>query len=99
MTQFQFFYCSDVLAHMYFFLQKVDITTVKKSDLAFTVPFKLTAARTDYVHAFVAYFDIEFSKCHKPIVFSTGMAGLVDVCSISNSAKSASSALHAPCCS
>jgi len=51
---------------------KVDITKVQKSDLTFTTPFKLTAARDDYIHAFVAYFDIEFSKCHKPIHFSTG---------------------------
>lgn len=51
---------------------KVDITTVKKSDLDFVAPFKLTAARNDYCHAFVAYFDIEFSKCHKPVYFSTG---------------------------
>jgi len=51
---------------------KVDILTVKKADLDFSSTFKLTAARNDYVHAFVAYFDIEFSKCHKPIYFSTG---------------------------
>jgi protein arginine N-methyltransferase 1 len=51
---------------------KVDITTVKKADLNFTAPFRLTAARNDFCHAFVAYFDIEFSKCHKPIHFSTG---------------------------
>lgn len=53
-------------------LLKVDITKVKKEDLTFSTPFKLTAARNDYIHAFVAYFDIEFSKCHKPIHFSTG---------------------------
>jgi len=51
---------------------RVDITKVKKEDLAFTSPFRLTAARNDYCHALVAYFDIEFSKCHKPIYFSTG---------------------------
>jgi len=51
---------------------KVDINTVKKSDLTFTSPFRLTATRNDYCHALVAYFDIEFSKCHKPIYFSTG---------------------------
>lgn len=51
---------------------KVDILTVKKSELDFSAPFKLTAGRNDYCHAFVAYFDIEFSKCHKPIYFSTG---------------------------
>jgi protein arginine N-methyltransferase 1 len=51
---------------------KVDITTVTKADLDFVSPFKLTAVRNDYCHALVAYFDIEFSKCHKPIYFSTG---------------------------
>jgi len=51
---------------------KVDITKVQKSDLSFSAPFRLTAARNDFVHAIVAYFDIEFSKCHKPIHFSTG---------------------------
>eukprot|EP01111_Echinosteliopsis_oligospora_P016098 TRINITY_DN656_c0_g1_i1.p1 TRINITY_DN656_c0_g1~~TRINITY_DN656_c0_g1_i1.p1 ORF type:complete len:347 (+),score=55.95 TRINITY_DN656_c0_g1_i1:164-1204(+) len=50
----------------------VDITTVKKSDLNFTSSFELKATRNDYCHAIVAYFDIEFSKCHKPIYFSTG---------------------------
>jgi len=51
---------------------RVDISKVQKSDLTFIAPFKLTAARDDYIHAFVAYFDIEFSKCHKPVHFSTG---------------------------
>jgi len=51
---------------------KVDITKVTKADLDFTTPFRLTAQRNDYIHAFVAYFDIEFSKCHKPVYFSTG---------------------------
>jgi len=51
---------------------KIDITTVTKADLDFSAPFRLTAGRNDYCHAFVAYFDIEFSKCHKPIYFSTG---------------------------
>ncbi|KNC76471.1 hypothetical protein SARC_11030 [Sphaeroforma arctica JP610] len=50
----------------------IDISTVKKEDLAFQVPFKLTATQTDYAHAFVMWFDIEFSKCHKPIYFGTG---------------------------
>lgn len=50
----------------------IDIMTVKLEDLAFKVPFRLVAARDDFCHAFVVYFDIEFSKCHKPIFFSTG---------------------------
>jgi len=51
---------------------KIDIARVKKEDLAFSTPFRLTATRNDYCHALVVYFDIEFSKCHKPIYFSTG---------------------------
>jgi len=51
---------------------RVDITKVTKADLTFTAPFLLKAQRNDYCHALVAYFDIEFSKCHKPVYFSTG---------------------------
>lgn len=46
--------------------------TVKKEDLEFSTTFSVTATRNDYVHAFVAWFDIAFSFCHKPITFSTG---------------------------
>jgi len=49
----------------------LDMHTVKIDDLAFKVPFKVTANRNDFCHALVAYFDIEFSKCHKSIYFST----------------------------
>ena len=28
--------------------------------------------RTDYIHAMIAWFDIEFAACHKPVRFSTG---------------------------
>jgi len=49
-----------------------DIANVKKEDLTFECPFKLRCARRDYIHALVAWFDIEFSHCHKPIHFSTG---------------------------
>jgi len=50
----------------------VDIHKVKLEELAWTAQFSLKASRNDYIHAFVVYFDIEFSKCHKPIRFSTG---------------------------
>lgn len=53
-------------------LKKIDIYTVKKEELAFTSPFKLVASRDDYIHAFIAWFDIEFTECHKHIHFSTG---------------------------
>ena len=41
-------------------------------DASFTAPFKLVAERDDYIHAFVAYFDVSFTKCHKFTGFSTG---------------------------
>ena len=53
-------------------IMTVDIHTVKVEDLTWMSPFKITATRNEYIHAFVAYFDIEFSKCHKNVVFATG---------------------------
>jgi len=50
----------------------VDLMTVTKEELTFRAPFRLTATRSDYVHALVAYFDIWFTPCHKTIHFSTG---------------------------
>lgn len=50
----------------------LDLYTVKASDLAFTSNFSIEVKRNDFVHALIAWFDIEFSKCHKPIRFSTG---------------------------
>jgi protein arginine N-methyltransferase 1 len=41
-------------------------------DASFTAPFKIVATRNDFIHALVAYFDVSFSKCHKPTGFSTG---------------------------
>ncbi|KAK2750948.1 type I protein arginine N-methyltransferase Rmt1 [Myotisia sp. PD_48] len=50
----------------------IDLNTVTVSDLAFKVPFNLLARRNDYVHALIAWFDIDFTACHKPVHFSTG---------------------------
>jgi protein arginine N-methyltransferase 1 len=50
----------------------IDLNTVKVEDLSFTRPFALRGTRNDFMHAFIAWFDVEFSKCHKPIAFSTG---------------------------
>ena len=50
----------------------LDLYTVTASDLAFSADFALKVQRSDFVHALIAWFDIEFSKCHKPIRFSTG---------------------------
>lgn len=54
--------------------QEVDIYTVKVEDLTFTSPFCLQVKRNDYVHALVAYFNIEFTRCHKRTGFSTSEA-------------------------
>ena len=50
----------------------LDLYTVTTDDLAFTAPFTLEVRRNDFIHALIAWFDIEFTKCHKPIRFSTG---------------------------
>ncbi|KZV69375.1 S-adenosyl-L-methionine-dependent methyltransferase [Peniophora sp. CONT] len=52
--------------------REIDIKTVQKEDLAFTAPFKLKATRDDYVHAFLAWFDVSFKCTHKQVSFSTG---------------------------
>ncbi|KAL4078309.1 S-adenosyl-L-methionine-dependent methyltransferase [Scleroderma yunnanense] len=53
-------------------IKHINLLTVKKEDLAFTAPFALTATRNDYIHAFLAWFDIFFECTHKKIQFSTG---------------------------
>ncbi|KAI9786594.1 MAG: type I protein arginine N-methyltransferase Rmt1 [Geoglossum umbratile] len=50
----------------------LDLYTVKPSDLAFSSPFTLEVRRDDFIHAIIAWFDIDFTACHKPIRFSTG---------------------------
>jgi protein arginine N-methyltransferase 1 len=50
----------------------LDLYKVQPKDLAFRVPYTLKARRNDFVHALIAWFDIEFTACHKPVKFSTG---------------------------
>ena len=50
----------------------LDLYTVQPADLTFTSPFTLDVRRNDFVHALIAWFDIDFTACHKPIRFSTG---------------------------
>jgi len=49
----------------------VDLNTVKSEDLSFKTPFICKATRDDYMHALIAWFDVEFSRCHKPVIIST----------------------------
>ncbi|KAH8828355.1 protein arginine N-methyltransferase [Flagelloscypha sp. PMI_526] len=50
----------------------IDLLTAKKEDLTFEAPFSLPCTRTDYVHAFLAWFDVSFECTHKKVKFSTG---------------------------
>lgn len=50
----------------------IDIYTVTKEQLDFKSDFNLTFKRDDYCHALVAYFSVEFSKCHTKTGLSTG---------------------------
>lgn len=52
-------------------LVDIDVATVEEV-ATFTAPFEMVCDRDDYIHALVAYFDVWFSKCHKPTGFSTG---------------------------
>eukprot|EP01128_Nolandella_sp_AFSM9_P002546 TRINITY_DN12912_c0_g1_i1.p1 TRINITY_DN12912_c0_g1~~TRINITY_DN12912_c0_g1_i1.p1 ORF type:complete len:369 (+),score=108.86 TRINITY_DN12912_c0_g1_i1:51-1109(+) len=49
----------------------IDLYTVTEEELSFAREFSVQATRSDYCHAFIAWFDVRFSKCHKPIYFST----------------------------
>ncbi|KAF7970694.1 hypothetical protein HWV62_23226 [Athelia sp. TMB] len=53
-------------------IKHIDLLTAKKEDLTFEAPFALKATRNDYVHAFLAWFDISFECTHKKVKFSTG---------------------------
>lgn len=50
----------------------IDLNTVTPQELAFSAPFTLRCQRNDFIHALIAWFDIDFTACHKPIRFSTG---------------------------
>jgi protein arginine N-methyltransferase 1 len=50
----------------------LDLYTCTTADLAFNYPFTLDVRRDDFIHALIAWFDIDFTACHKPIRFSTG---------------------------
>lgn len=50
----------------------LDILTCTKDDLQFASDFSLTVKKSDFCHAFVAYFECAFTQVHKPVVFSTG---------------------------
>lgn len=52
-------------------VKEVDLYVVKVGDLKFSSQFRLSVKRDDYIQAFVTFFNVEFSKCHKRTGFST----------------------------
>jgi len=52
-------------------IKEIDIQTCTKADIPFNSPFQLQLKRNDYCQALVTFFNIEFSKCHKRVGFST----------------------------
>lgn len=54
-----------------YMVKDIDLYTVKKADLSFSCDFRLVARRNDYIQALVTYFNVEFTKCHKKVGFST----------------------------
>lgn len=53
-------------------LKEIDLYTVQKGDLDFETSWRLKVFRDDYIHALVAFFNVEFSRSHTRIGFSTG---------------------------
>ncbi|XP_050078344.1 protein arginine N-methyltransferase 1 [Anopheles maculipalpis] len=54
-----------------YMVKEIDLYTVKKEDLEFESSFHLLVKRNDFVQALVTYFNVEFTKCHKRLAFST----------------------------
>jgi protein arginine N-methyltransferase 1 len=49
----------------------IDLHKVKKEDLDFESKFEVRIAKSEFVHALVSYFNVEFSATHTRINFST----------------------------
>merc|ERR1712079_126178 len=49
-------------------IKEIDIQTVRKEDIPFEAPFHLQVRRNDYIQALVAFFNIEFTHCHRGAV-------------------------------
>lgn len=50
----------------------LDLNTCTVADATFASHFKLRCTKRDFVHAMIVWFDVTFSCCHVPVVFSTG---------------------------
>jgi len=50
---------------------EIDLYTVKVEDLDFTAEFEIEFKKREFCHALTAWFDVQFSKCHVPVGFTT----------------------------
>eukprot|EP00210_Caulerpa_lentillifera_P009366 g8929.t1 len=50
---------------------ELDLMTMKVEDVDFKAPFELTSFRNDYIHGLVAYFEVYFTSCHRPLKITT----------------------------
>jgi len=50
---------------------EIDLYTVKVEDLDFTADFEIEFKQREFCHALTAWFDVQFSKCHVPVGFTT----------------------------
>ncbi|XP_055587107.1 protein arginine N-methyltransferase 1 [Uranotaenia lowii] len=54
-----------------YLVKEIDLYVVQKKDLDFECPFHLIVKRNDFVQALITYFNVEFTKCHQKLGFST----------------------------
>jgi predicted RNA methylase len=52
-------------------LKEINLHNITVEDLTFTSPFEIKCHRQDYIDAFVVWFNVEFTACHKRTGFST----------------------------
>lgn len=45
--------------------------TIKIEDLDFSNEYKILITRDDFVNAYLGWFEVYFSHCHKPVKLST----------------------------
>jgi type I protein arginine methyltransferase len=55
-------------------LYQIDIKTVRTQDLELAAKYSLTATKSDYLHAIIAYFEVEFNHGQKKFKISTNPA-------------------------
>lgn len=53
----------------------LNLNTCTVADLDCVAPYRIVLQRKDFLHAFIAWFDVRFTACHKPVSFTTSPYG------------------------